>query len=196
MSVASKRISLRGDAFPGQAGVPAPGGGDSYAVFLSGYLQIDNTGNPGNQWTFGVHHDDETRLRIDLDGDGVLEGNITNGFDGTDGETVIAHTSSCCGLQLGQPVTIPDGIYKFEAVYTEGGGGDYGEFFYAPGNPGFSTTNYALIGETEKAFEWLERGYRERDPRLLNLKFGPAFDPLRSDPRFDDLLRRIGFPEE
>ena len=43
---------------------------------------------------------------------------------------------------------------------------------------------------------WLERGYRERDPQMVLLKSNPAFDPLRSDPRFDDLLRRIGFPEE
>jgi TolB-like protein/Tfp pilus assembly protein PilF len=52
------------------------------------------------------------------------------------------------------------------------------------------------IGETEEAFAWLERGYRERDPQMSSLKSDPAFDPLRTDPRFDDLLRRIGFPEE
>jgi hypothetical protein len=42
----------------------------------------------------------------------------------------------------------------------------------------------------------LERGYRERDPMMIWLKAHPGLDPLRSDPRFDDLLRRIGFPEE
>jgi hypothetical protein len=52
------------------------------------------------------------------------------------------------------------------------------------------------IGETEEAFAWLERGYRERDPLMVLTKAEPVFDPLRSDPRFDDLLRRIGFPEE
>ncbi len=54
---------------------------------------------------------------------------------------------------------------------------------------------YSLIGETEEAFDWLERGYREHDPGMVLLKVLGAFDPLRSDPRFDDLLRRIGFPE-
>ncbi len=52
-----------------------------------------------------------------------------------------------------------------------------------------------LIGETEEAMTWLERAYEERDPLLLNAKTDPNLDPLRSDPRFDDLLRRIGFPE-
>jgi tetratricopeptide (TPR) repeat protein len=54
---------------------------------------------------------------------------------------------------------------------------------------------YTRIGETEEAFAWLERAYRERDPHIIILKAHPHFDPLRSDPRFDDLLRRIGFPE-
>ncbi len=55
---------------------------------------------------------------------------------------------------------------------------------------------YAQIGETDEAFTWLERGYRERDPLMPVLETYPALDPLRSDPRYHDLLRRIGFPEE
>jgi TolB-like protein len=55
---------------------------------------------------------------------------------------------------------------------------------------------YAMIGETDEAFAWLERGYHERDPLMVDLKAIPILDPLRSDPRFNDLLRRIGFPEE
>ena len=53
----------------------------------------------------------------------------------------------------------------------------------------------AIIGETEEAMTWLERAYEERDPNLIFAKTDPLLDPLRSDPRFDDLLRRIGFPE-
>ncbi len=53
----------------------------------------------------------------------------------------------------------------------------------------------APIGETEEAMTWLERAYEERDPLLLLAKVDPLMDPLRSDPRFQDLLRRIGFPE-
>ena len=56
--------------------------------------------------------------------------------------------------------------------------------------------NYVRLGETDEAFAWLERGYRERDPHMvIRLTTSPMLDPLRSDPRFDDLLRRIGFPE-
>ncbi len=53
----------------------------------------------------------------------------------------------------------------------------------------------ALIGETEEGMTWLERAYEERDPLLVQAKIDPQIDPLRSDPRFQDLLRRIGFPE-
>ncbi len=42
---------------------------------------------------------------------------------------------------------------------------------------------------------WLERAYEEREPLLLAAKVNPRLDPLRSDPRFQDLLRGIGFPE-
>jgi tetratricopeptide (TPR) repeat protein len=56
--------------------------------------------------------------------------------------------------------------------------------------------HYAMIDEREEAFRWLERGYRERDPMMVFLKGRPSFDSLRSDPRFDELLHRIGFPEE
>jgi tetratricopeptide (TPR) repeat protein len=53
---------------------------------------------------------------------------------------------------------------------------------------------YAAAHETELAFEWLERAYEARIPQLLHLTGDPLFDPIRSDPRFDALLRRIGMP--
>jgi TolB-like protein/Flp pilus assembly protein TadD len=51
---------------------------------------------------------------------------------------------------------------------------------------------HAHLGENDEAFEWLERAYEERDVWLVWLKREPRFDVLRSDPRFDGLLRRIG----
>ncbi len=54
---------------------------------------------------------------------------------------------------------------------------------------------YAALGDREKAFALLEKAYTERDFQLTSLKVEPAFDPLREDPRFADLLRRLGFPQ-
>ena len=52
---------------------------------------------------------------------------------------------------------------------------------------------YVGLGDKEKAFSWLERGYEERFIGLggVDLKLNPGWDPLRPDPRFADLLRRI-----
>ena len=51
------------------------------------------------------------------------------------------------------------------------------------------------LGHKDKAFEWLERAYRQRDSDLAEFfKMNPRFDSLRSDPRFQDLLRRMNFP--
>ena len=54
---------------------------------------------------------------------------------------------------------------------------------------------YAGLGDKERAFEWLEKGYTERDDTLTRLKTEPLFDSLRSDPRYTDLMRRVGFPQ-
>jgi adenylate cyclase len=48
------------------------------------------------------------------------------------------------------------------------------------------------LGEKERAFEWLEKAYQERSNFMAYLGVNPVVDPLRSDPRFQDLLRRIG----
>ena len=55
---------------------------------------------------------------------------------------------------------------------------------------------YAELGEKEQAFEWLEKAYEERSSALVHLGDGLVCtcDALRSDPRFADLLRRIGLP--
>jgi serine/threonine-protein kinase len=52
---------------------------------------------------------------------------------------------------------------------------------------------YATLGEPDLALASLEKAYEERDTRLLEV-FDPAFDILRSDVRFQDLVRRIGLP--
>ncbi|HJQ68073.1 MAG TPA: protein kinase [Blastocatellia bacterium] len=59
--------------------------------------------------------------------------------------------------------------------------------------PYFMAELYANLDERDKAFEWLERAFEERAGFLVHIKSEPAFDNLRPDPRFADLLRRIGF---
>ncbi len=54
---------------------------------------------------------------------------------------------------------------------------------------------YSALGEKGEAFEWLEKAYRERDPSLIYVRALPMLAPLRSDPRFQDLLRRMNFPQ-
>jgi adenylate cyclase len=54
---------------------------------------------------------------------------------------------------------------------------------------------HAQLGETETAFEWLEKAYVERASSLILLNVDPAWDPLRDDPRFEDLVRRMNFPQ-
>ncbi|HEV7512270.1 MAG TPA: winged helix-turn-helix domain-containing protein [Candidatus Acidoferrum sp.] len=51
------------------------------------------------------------------------------------------------------------------------------------------------VGDKECAFEWLERGFDERDDLMINLKVEPVFDSLHSDPRFQDLVHRVGIPQ-
>jgi TolB-like protein/DNA-binding winged helix-turn-helix (wHTH) protein/Tfp pilus assembly protein PilF len=53
---------------------------------------------------------------------------------------------------------------------------------------------YVHLGNKNAALESLERGFKEKDGSLVYLKAEPDFDPLRSDPRFQNLMRRIGFP--
>jgi len=53
---------------------------------------------------------------------------------------------------------------------------------------------YVALDQRNEAFEWLEKAYQQRDPLLIQLRVEPKWTTLRSDPRFQDLLRRIGFP--
>lgn len=53
-------------------------------------------------------------------------------------------------------------------------------------------TVYAALGERDEAFVWLEKLYKADELVIMQPKLEPALDPLRSDPRFADLLRRMG----
>lgn len=54
---------------------------------------------------------------------------------------------------------------------------------------------YSAIGETEIAFDWLEKSYARHEESLSSLKVDPKFDAIRADPRFNIILRKIGLLE-
>ena len=54
---------------------------------------------------------------------------------------------------------------------------------------------YVALGQTDTAFDWLEKALTERSSWLVSLKIEPMLNGLHSDSRFDDLVRRVGLPE-
>jgi TolB-like protein/Flp pilus assembly protein TadD len=61
--------------------------------------------------------------------------------------------------------------------------------------PTFFAEVYASLGNTDEAFRWLEKAHQERNFGMLFFRYDLWSDPLRSDPRFDDLVQRMRFPE-
>jgi TolB-like protein/tRNA A-37 threonylcarbamoyl transferase component Bud32 len=62
-------------------------------------------------------------------------------------------------------------------------------------NPLSVAAVHAALGESDRAFEWLERAVTDRTVLLAGLNFWPDFDTLHADPRFAALVRRVGLPE-
>jgi hypothetical protein len=54
---------------------------------------------------------------------------------------------------------------------------------------------YLGLGDNEQALAWLERAYQEQSNILQMIKVFPFFDPLREDPRFVDLVHRVGLDQ-
>jgi hypothetical protein len=54
---------------------------------------------------------------------------------------------------------------------------------------------YSDLGDKDQAFRWLNTAYQERDLYLLKLKTDFLLDPIRSDPRFAELVRKVGLPQ-
>jgi serine/threonine-protein kinase len=78
-----------------------------------------------------------------------------------------------------------DGALKMlEALYQQAERGPVPPYHYAIAHTG--------LGDTDRAFEWLERAFQKHAVDLFTLKVDPMLDGLRSDPRFETLLRRVG----
>lgn len=83
------------------------------------------------------------------------------------------------------PVTNKRNVnFSWQAKGANGSDHEKGAFYFA--------VTYARAGKNEKAFESLEKSYALREPYLINLKSDFAFDEMRADARFTDLLRRVG----
>jgi hypothetical protein len=56
----------------------------------------------------------------------------------------------------------------------------------------FLAAIYAGLGDNDQAFAWLEKDFKERSGTLVYITYFPVYDTLRDDPRYMDLLRRMG----
>jgi serine/threonine protein kinase/Tfp pilus assembly protein PilF len=54
---------------------------------------------------------------------------------------------------------------------------------------------YARVGDKERMYEWLQKAYDERGKDMTLIKVEPAFEPYRSEPRFQELMRKVGLPQ-
>jgi hypothetical protein len=62
-------------------------------------------------------------------------------------------------------------------------------------SPAELATLHVGLGDNEAAFKSLERAYAAHDPQLQYIKVDPFLDPLRPDPRFQELVRKVGLPQ-
>ena len=94
-----------------------------------------------------------------------------------------------------------ESIAALDSAYSESGPEGYwmwlltrlkGQYDRYPRHP---ASYYAQLGDKVQAFVLLEKAYEKHDGGMFTLKVHPWWDPLRDDPRFQDLLRRMNFPE-
>jgi hypothetical protein len=95
----------------------------------------------------------------------------------------------------------PAKVAAFDSAYSESGPRGYWMWLLKnmsgryERNPLKAAKIHAQLGDRDQAFIWLEKAYDNRDPKLVGLKIEPYWDPLRGDPRYHDLLRRMNLEE-
>ena len=98
----------------------------------------------------------------------------------------------------------PEEVQKMKDAYAKSGWKAYVQMNLdrlvdqsqrTPVPPFVIATMYARLGRKEEAIAWLEKGYEERDFRMTLISVSFEFDTMRSDPRFKELVRRLGLPE-
>ncbi len=89
-------------------------------------------------------------------------------------------------------------LASLERAYQQSGSRGYWEWRLSEArrrdSPYEIAVVYARLGNAREAVAWLEKSYRRHDWQMVQLKMLPAWDPLRSDPQFQDLMRRMNFP--
>ena len=98
----------------------------------------------------------------------------------------------------------PETVKKVKEVYTKSGWKPYVQLNLdqqlsqsnrRPLPPFVIAGFYARLDRKDEAIKWLEKGYEERDFRIRLLNVAFEYDSLRSDPKFKELVRRMGLPE-
>jgi hypothetical protein len=64
-----------------------------------------------------------------------------------------------------------------------------------PYDPYAVAVDYCLLGNKDQALTWLDRAYKVRSSSLIFLKADPQLAAMHSDPRYTDLVRRMGLPQ-
>jgi len=120
-------------------------------------------------------------------------------FKGMYDEAVDEYTKS-----QGISIIPPEKIQKLKEVYAKSGWKAYLQMSIdlllpdsqRPLFPPYAIASfYARLGNKDETMKWLEKGYEERDFRITLISVSQEFDSVRSDPRFRELVRRMGLPE-
>ncbi len=130
--------------------------------------------------TFGAAHTDLARS---LEQVGMADEAVEEFVRGTAGPDGLPRPSSGLAILYARAGRIDDARATLEAVKALA----QKEFVSSYGIASY----YAVIGENERALDWLEKAYSERDGTLVWLKVHPRLDGLRGEPRFRDLLARL-----
>ena len=143
-------------------------------------LELDQNFAPAHEW-LGYAYEQKGMRReaiaewgkgLTLNGEGELASTLERSYSASGFETAVR--------ALAQK--------KLEQLNEKAGRGDY--------VPAIEyVTAYTRLGEKEQAFAWLTKAVEERNRFALEIKVDPRFDSLHSDPRFADLLRRVGLPQ-
>jgi eukaryotic-like serine/threonine-protein kinase len=104
-------------------------------------------------------------------------------LSGDPNEMAIASAMDTAFRQGGWKAALTAAIQVRQAQRKQGNSSAYG-----------IATLYAGLGDRDQAFQWLNVAYKERDLGMERLKSDPLLDPLRSDPRLGELMKKVGLP--